>query len=77
MTEGPTVAERKATIARIARKLAYGLSAIFLFVLAIQLIKSGAKALAPDLKVRAPRQQRDRRGGKLRRKFRGISIRPA
>jgi solute carrier family 34 (sodium-dependent phosphate cotransporter) len=38
----------------ILRKAAFGVSAIFLFILAIQLMKSGAKALAPDLKGTFP-----------------------
>jgi sodium-dependent phosphate cotransporter len=39
---------------RALRKVAYGVGAIFLFILAIQLMKSGAKALAPDLKGTFP-----------------------
>lgn len=54
MAERADIAVRRSSAARIARKLAYGLSAIFLFVLAIQFMKSGAKALAPDLKGTFP-----------------------
>jgi hypothetical protein len=39
---------------RIARKLGYFVVAIFLFVLAIQFMKSGAKSLAPDLEGTFP-----------------------
>jgi hypothetical protein len=39
---------------RVLTKVAYGVAAIFLFILAIQLMKSGAKALAPDLKGTFP-----------------------
>jgi solute carrier family 34 (sodium-dependent phosphate cotransporter) len=39
---------------RILRRLAFFVVAIFLFILAIQLMKSGAKALAPDLEGTFP-----------------------
>jgi hypothetical protein len=39
---------------RIAAKLGYFVVAVFLFVLAIQLMKSGAKSLAPDLQGTFP-----------------------
>src|SRR5262245_56646568 len=39
---------------RIAEKVVYFVAAIFLFVMAIQLMKSGAKALAPNLEGTFP-----------------------
>ena len=47
-------ARRSSALARLARKVAYFLPAIFLFILAIQLMKSGAKSLAPNLEGTFP-----------------------
>lgn len=54
MVEQTKTAALGSRAARVGRKVVYGVVAIFLFILAIQLMKSGAKALAPDLKGTFP-----------------------
>lgn len=54
MAETATPTRTRPASVRLLLKVAYGVAAIFLFIMAIQLMKSGAKALAPDLKGTFP-----------------------
>jgi hypothetical protein len=54
LVQEQTQAGRRSAPRRLARRVAYFLPAIFLFILAIQLMKSGANALAPNLEGTFP-----------------------